>query len=262
MRDNKSVAFELYLGKKKKKNGNYRTPFITIWHHDPEKDGTDDSCGWNIRTRHMDAELIEQTIKEFESEWDSIFLSADTHVYNTGWFNPQGVNVLSVRGIVLNMYIYAAKIVLNPKDKYSAGKMWDIAFNFVQKNYVKIMYFAENNRDSIFDTITRKFQIACNVEYTPEKRQEMIKECAHIVCAHIANLNRKWYQHPRWHVHHWSIRFNLINRLYRRYFELCSVCGKRGYKGAAMTNWEGTETWHEECDKNFSKIPQEPPACA
>ena len=45
MHSPETVAFEIYLGRKQKKNGNYRTPLITIWHHDPEKDGTDDSCG-------------------------------------------------------------------------------------------------------------------------------------------------------------------------------------------------------------------------
>jgi len=46
MHDPKTVSFEIYLGSKKKKNGDYRNAFITIWHNDPEKDGTDDSCGW------------------------------------------------------------------------------------------------------------------------------------------------------------------------------------------------------------------------
>lgn len=198
MHNNKTLAFEIYLGSKKKKNGQYKNPLICIWHNDPEKDGTDDSCGWHIRARHMDATLIQRTIKEFESEWDNLFKGENGHIYNSGWFNPKGINVLSVRGIVLNMYIYAAKVVLNPKGKYSPKKMWQTAFNFVQKHYVKIMYFSENNRDSIYDVITRKFEVGNNVEYTEKSRKEMIESCARIVCTDIANLNRKWYQHPRW----------------------------------------------------------------
>lgn len=33
----------------------YRNSLITIWHVDPERDGTDDSCGWFIRGRHLSA---------------------------------------------------------------------------------------------------------------------------------------------------------------------------------------------------------------
>lgn len=249
MHDPKTVAHEIYLGKKQKKNGHYRNAFITIWHNDPQKDGTDDSCGWFIRERHFDKSIVDKVAKEFESEWDNTFTSESKHTYNTGWFNPEGENILSVRGIVLNMYIYAAKICLNPNDKHSPTKMWKKAYEFVKKNYVEIMYFAENNRDSIRDTIVRKFQIGCNLEYTSEKRKEMIRECASIICADIIRRNRKWYQHPKWHIHHWSIQFHPWQRLKRRYWDKCSKCGKRGFKGIAYGNWSGDEIWHEECNE-------------
>lgn len=259
MHSPETIAFEIYLGRKQKKNGNYRTPLITIWHHDPEKDGTDDSCGWFIRERHFDKSLVDKTAKEFESEWDNTFTSDESkHTYNTGWFNPEGENILSVRGIVMSMHIYAAKICLNPNDKHSPSKMWDKAFKFVKDNYVEIMYFAENNRDSIRDTIVRKFQIGCNVEYTPEKRKEMIRECASIICADIMRRNRKWYQHPKWHIHHWSIQIHPIQKLKRRFWDKCSVCGKRGFKGSAIGDWYGTKIWHRECDQSIkTPIPYE-----
>lgn len=233
MRDLKTVSHEIYLGSKKKKNGHYRNAFITIWHNDPGKDGTDDSCGWFIRERHFDKSIVDKVANEFESEWDNTFTSDESkYTYNTGWFNPEGENILSVRGIVLNMYIYAAKICLNPKGKHSPTKMWKMAYSFVKKNYAEIMYFAENNRDSIRDTIVRKFQIGCNVEYTPEKRKEMIRECVSIICADIMRRNRKWYQHPKWHIHHWSIQFHPLQRLKRRYWDKC--CEFRRYFKSEM----------------------------
>lgn len=33
----------------------YRNSLVTIWHVDPERDGTDDSCGWFMRQRHLSA---------------------------------------------------------------------------------------------------------------------------------------------------------------------------------------------------------------
>lgn len=62
MHDPMTVAFEIrYPWKKHGKSGrndwerNYSSPFITIWHVDPEKDGSDDSCRW-FRRRLTDKE--------------------------------------------------------------------------------------------------------------------------------------------------------------------------------------------------------------
>jgi hypothetical protein len=257
MHDPKSVAFDIYLGRKKKKNGHYKSPFITIWHNDPETDGTDDSCGWFIRLRHTDKRIYEMIVKEFNMEWDSVHIGENGFEYNCGWFNKYGENVMSVQGIVFNMYLYASKIVFNPFDKISPSKAWDKSWKFMRKHRDEITYFAENNRDSIRDVIVRKFQIGCNVSYTKEKRDEMIRECAEIVYTDILRKLRKWYQHPKWHIHHWSIQFHPYQRMRRRYFDKCSVCGKRGFKGSAMSDWGGTHIWHEECD-NSSKMPNTP----
>lgn len=250
MHDPKTVAFQIYLGRKQKKNGHYKTPLITIWHTDPEADGTDDSCGWFIRLRHADQEVYEKIIKEFESEWDNTFTGENGHIYNTGWFNKEGENILSVQGIVFNMYLYASKIVFNPYGKISPGKAWNKSWRFMDKHRASITYFAENNRDSMRDTIVRKFERGCNVEYTPVKRTEMIRNCASIIYTDILRKNRKWYRHPRWHIHHWSIQFHPLQNLKRRFWDKCSVCGKRGFKSAAMGSWSGKSIWHQECDRS------------
>lgn len=254
MHDPMTVAHEIYLGNKKKKNGNYRTPLITIWHVDPEKDGTDDSCGWFIRLRHTNKVVYEKIVKEFGYEWDNVHKGENGYIYNCGWFNPEGENILSVQGIVFNMYLFASKIVFNPYDKISPSKAWDKAWKFMNKHHVEIMYFAENNRDSMRDVIVRKFSRGCNVEYTIEKRDEMIRECANIVYTDVLRKIRKWYQHPRWHIHHWKIQFHPLQRIKRRYWDKCSICGKRGFKGSAHSDWNGTKIWHEECDTSSKTL--------
>lgn len=253
MHSPETVAFEIKNPLAKKRHG-YKPSLITIWHHDPEKDGTDDSCGWFMRDRHLPKGVIEKVASEFESEWDSSHKGENGFIYNCGWFNKHGENVLSVRGIVLDMYIYAAKIVLNPNDKISPGKMWKKAWRFVNKNYAEIMYFAENNRDSMRDNIVRKFEIGCNVEYTKEKRTEMINHCASIIACDVARRNRPWYKAPRWHIWHWKIQFHPIQNFKRRYLLKCSVCGKRGFKSSPMSDWNGTKRWHQECDNSRKTI--------
>ena len=259
MHDPLSVAFEIKSPFKTNKSllfpDGYRKSMITIWHCDPEKDGTDDSCGWHISGRHFPKNLIDDIAKEFESEWDNTHKGESGYVYNCGWFNPEGENILSVSAIVLNMYVYAAKIALNPDGKIEPGKMWDISWKFVNKNYAQIMYFAENNRDNMRDTIVRKFEIGCKEEYTKEKRLEMIRRCASIVARDIMRRSRVWYKHPRWHIWHWRIQFHPFQDLKRRYWDKCCECGKRGFKTSAIGNWSGTKRWHPECDSHSTPDP-------
>ncbi len=247
------MAFEIKSPFKTGKNYKYNKSIITIWHCDPEKDGTDDSCGWFIRLRHADKNVYEKIVKEFEGEWDNTFKGENGFIYNTGWFNKEGENILSIQGIVFNMYLYASKIALNPSDKISPSKAWNRAYKFMNKHRAQITYFAENNRDSMRDIIVRKFQIGCNVEYTAEKRMEMIRECAEIIYTDILRKNRKWYQQPKWHIHHWKVSFHPLIDIKRRYWDRCSECGKRGFKGAAMGNWHGTKIWHQECDNSIKQ---------
>src|SRR6266850_1233431 len=61
MYDPMTQAFDIkYPWRKYGKTGrdefqrSYRESFITIWHVDPEKNGTDDSCGWSRPTLSKD----------------------------------------------------------------------------------------------------------------------------------------------------------------------------------------------------------------
>lgn len=61
MHDPMTVAFEIrkipwrgdFLDNK---NNKFNAPVITVWHVDPESDGSDDSCGWTFPKPNMNAE--------------------------------------------------------------------------------------------------------------------------------------------------------------------------------------------------------------
>ena len=233
MHDPMTVAHEIYLGAKKKKNGHYRSPLITIWHVDPEKDGTDDSCGWFIRGRHIDQKLLGKVIKEFEFQFK-----------NNYWFNEAGYPQFSVIATTLNMYQSASWIVFMEKHgggHYSrkASRKHD---EFMKEHLYDFLRFAENPVDSLHTSITMK--------YGCERKEDRPKDFARIVLADIMRKLRPWYKHPRWHIHHWHIQFHPLQNLKRRYWDKCSVCGKRGFKGSAHSDWNGTRIWHSECDQS------------
>lgn len=231
MHSPETVAFEIHLGRKQKKNGHYRTPFITIWHNDPETDGTDDSCGWFIRPRHTDQKMLEKIKSEFDFNYK--------HNY---WFDKEGKQIFSTIGTLMLMYECAAW----QHFKHNRKKLR----NFMTKHCASIIHFAENPVDCGGDNITGKFYLSTNSDLlSPDRFDGM----AGMVYSDILRKERKWYQHPKWHIYHWSIQFHPLQQLIRRYWTKCSVCGKRGFKGSAMSDWYGTKIWHQECDRT-SKV--------
>lgn len=237
MHSPETVAFDIYLGRKQKRNGHYRTPFITIWHHDPEKDDTDDSCGWFIRLRHVDKKLVEKVQQEFDFNFK--------HDY---WFNSAGHPKFSTHGIVLNMYHSAAWQVFMYLNN---GKPDRKRFNrFFRKHLSDILYFAENPVDSIHDSI----ETWTHTTYTESDKTQRCRHFVSIILPDIMRKIRPWYKHPRWHIHHWEITFPAFMGMYRRYIERCDICRKRFKKQSVYGNWEGTKHWCEACNRTTEKV--------
>lgn len=239
MHDPMTVAHEIKWPISFRKNSisgeKYYSPLITIWHVDPEKDGTDDSCGWFIRSRHIPKELIEKVTKDFAFEFK--------HNY---WFNESGYPKFSPMGITLCMYSRAAWTIFIYLHGGSTGKIAHKRYKrFMSKHLFDFMHFAENPTDSLYNAI--------NMTYGVEKMEERIGHFVSVVVSDIMRKLRPWYKHPRWHIHHWKIQFHPWQNFRRRYFDKCCICGKRGFKSAPMSDWDGTKRWHQECDRGIAK---------
>ena len=104
--------------------------------------------------------------------------------------------------------------------------------------------------DSLNTSIEGVYRIACNEKWN---RESALDEYVSIIYGWILRETRPWYKHPKWHIHHWSIQFHPLWRLKRRYWDKCCKCGKRGFKGSAMGNWDGDKIWHEDCGKDIIK---------
>jgi hypothetical protein len=188
-----TVAFEikspfktetLSLSKNNKKAERIRPVIITIWHVDPCKDGTDDSCGWFLRGRHIDKNKLAKVRSDF-----------DFNIKHNYWFNKSGYPQFSTIGIVVSMFRSAAWIHFD-KNKRKFDK-------FMQKNLHKIIHFAENPVDSLHDAITNKYNESKEGRYNP---------LAGIVYSWICRNTRPWYKNPKWHVHHWKIQFVFLRK--------------------------------------------------
>lgn len=214
----------------------YRNTLVTIWHVDPEKDGTDDSCGWFKRPRHGNKEHYEKIRKEFDYDFDKTSKSDDgSTTYFFGQFHPSGEPLYSPISIGLHFFHRAALIHF--------GSNHEKAWRFMEKNLYRIIVFAENGTDSMLNTIQNKYN---------EKRDERVASLAAMVYGCIIRWDQKWWQHARWHVHHWKIQVHLIEDLKRFLFSRCCKCGKGfawGYT-VCTDSWNGTGPLWFRSEKN------------
>lgn len=182
-------------------------PF-TLWHHDPCRGpGGDDSCGFFMRSYHGDKKVLDAITRDFEYDWDRVYMPDEREhdpddgvfkrkIYHRGFFKPDGDPVLSVHGVVLNLFFIAALKVFRTRRK---------AVAYLNANLFEILFFAENPIDSMRDGIVRTFAKGCDEPYTPARRKERIESMASCIYGYILRDTRPWWKHPRWHVHHWRI---------------------------------------------------------
>ena len=177
--------------------------FGTLWHRDPETDGTDDSCGWFMRERHVDQKIL----KEVENE----FVFNFTHNY---WFHESGLPKFSVPGLLLQMYSAALW-----KHYYPNHWAYD---RFFRRHLHDILRFAENPVDSMKDSFQMK--------YGGEHNEARLRNYAQIVYTDVCRKIRPWYKKPAWHIHHWRVTIywlafvpKFIRVMYQKHERVASV---------------------------------------
>lgn len=194
-----SVAFQL-KSPFKNKHG-FNSVLVTIWHHDPCTDGTDDSCGWFMRSRHGNQEHLEQIKKKFSMNWDN-----DNKEYVDSWFDMDGRPRMSVIGTALEMYSAAAWVHFGDDwRKYRKHR------KFMKDHLYDIMRFSENCFDSLHGLVVTKNP--CK----PENKKQRIAHFASIIYGDVLRMDRKWWQHPKWHVNHWDVQFDFVRNIMKRF---------------------------------------------
>lgn len=230
----------------------------TIWHKDPEKDGTNDSCGWFKRARHGDKKILAAIEKRFAEDWDKTWtydpsedggaesddFKLGKRTYMRGYFNSSGMPRMSAQGVVLNLFFIAA----HEHFKCNGLTNWKKSKRFMRKHLFDIMLFAENPVDSMFDSLFLTFG-------KDSKREERISNFAAIIYAWILRADQPWYRHARWHIHHWRIQIHFLQLLKRWLFARCCRC-KKGFRWneSVIGSWSGKEIWHDRCDETRKPV--------
>jgi hypothetical protein len=215
-------------------------PFIgfDIWHKDPERGGTrnrtDDSCGWFDRGpgEYADAERYVLADKE------TLHAIAETLERRNLMSGPYGhvYERMSAADALAVTLLVARELELRRYWNGSHGK-----HGACQSRWRRIV----SPRRQVDG-------IAIDLALNPLDNLQSIDEpnrLVMLVAAALGRRFRRWWKHPRWHVHHWEVHLNIVRNA-KRMFQRCAGCHKRlgfGYCPTTHGWGEGGPYFHSEC---------------
>ncbi len=196
----------------------YWPTLVTIWHVDPESDGSDDSCGWsrpkltkaqigNVEflagCEARDPWLLEDRAKRplnaaaAESKLRGAILAV--------------ASSLRVRVSMAEAEQWASRLVHNPVDNVRSSLCFLPGWH--------------TNRH----------------EDTEDGRRDCAVGLLFILARFILRERRPWYRHPKWHVRHWKIQIHPVQAFKRWAFSTCAGCGRGFAYGESPTSgqWNG-----------------------
>ena len=201
------------------------SPFIgfDIWHMDAERrtegQRTDDSCGWFDRRPREYADAVAYLLKD-ESTLHEINLVLARRVETLAPF---------YKGISERQIVYP---------RLPAADTLALCLMVARELELRRYWNGQNGKGGACGswfrkTFTRRRKvdgIAMDLALNPLDNFSSIDTPESVVRLMAGALGRHfkpWWKHPRWHVHHWKVNFNLSRNLRRMLIDKCGTCGKR-----------------------------------
>ena len=182
----------------------YRRPWVTIFHRDPERDGSDGSCGWAYPklTKPILAEI--DRIVDFETQ---------DRTYPT-MFDGRARPLMGPVETIITVFSQVAwqvfRWTLKPRELREALELASVPVDGLRSLW----------------------------EHPPEEKEchqrERVQGLYRAAAQVLLRSRRPWWRHPRWHLHHWRIQVHVIQDLKRWLFSRCAGCGKRFPYGATV----------------------------
>jgi hypothetical protein len=240
MHDPSTVAFEIrYPWRKYGRKGrndfekSYRESFITIWHVDPELDGSDDSCGWSRPRFSKDQKSRIESIARDEARepWYQSFCGRNIN-------SPTEAETLLRQALLLVGRVFSKQHICKPTIKpvtFGEASQWacDLLCSPVDnlRGGLSFLPGYHSNREEDRES---------DREYTAER----FFSC---IAGYVLRERRPWYKHPRWHIWHWSVQIHPLQTFKRWAFSRCTDCGGRFTWG--YSPW--TNSWNSDGPRWF-----------
>lgn len=218
----------------------YQQSFITIWHVDPERDGSDDSCGYSfIKLTPKQREILRNTA--WSEGYKPHFLRYSSKTFPGTAEEAEcfyrGLALLVARVLRLKVSMdYVTRYASEAVHVRDGSSDFGGAFCFLPG------YHTNNSKDSQDDRREHFHGILCSV------------------ARNILTDLRPWWRHPKWHFWHWKLQCHPVGHLKRWAFSRCCKCGGRFRWGESPTtnSWNGTgprwfrgepDIYHSNCDQ-------------
>jgi hypothetical protein len=247
MHDPMTMAFDIKYpwvkSRHARKDGSefvYRESFITIWHNDPERDGSDDSCGYTIPklTKRQLERLKNVAWSEARNPYFLRYAAKTSPRHNRAEIEAL------YRGLILLV-----------------ADALDIPCTFEQASRqaaTTIHHPDCTDRGGVFCYLDGYHNNFPETEPGSESDRRHREQHFVSVMAGIARWmlrdQRPAYRHPRWHVHHWRVQIHPWLKVRRWLLARCGQCGKRfGWNESPITySWSGKgPCFHEGCTQVY-----------
>lgn len=231
----------------------YWEPLITIWHKDPERRGSDDSCGWfRPKLNETQREICKNlAYDEARNPWFAS-LSAKTNP------NPVECEAL-VRGafLLISNCMRNRKCLSQPVTLEEATMWAAVMVHNPTDNFRSSLCFLSGYHSNWY---RGDEGIANSPKEDEWWREEQARGFFGAIMGYILRERRPWYRHPKWHVWHWRLQIHPLQSFKRWAFSRCCYCGKGFAWGYSPTTnqWHGTGplwfrsekgVFHSNCDR-------------
>lgn len=220
------------------------SPFIgfDIWHLDPERRAegqrADDSCGWFDRRPREYADAVAYLFKD------------ETTLHEINLLLARRVETLApfYKGVSERQLAYP---------RLAAGDTLALCLMVARELESRRWWNGQNGKEGACrswwrKTFTKRRDVdglAFDLALNPLDNLSSIdtpQAFISLIAGAMGRHFKPWWKHPRWHVHHWKVNFNLPRNLRRMLIDKCGTCGKRlGWNYCPVS--DGSKLHHSDC---------------
>jgi hypothetical protein len=208
----------------------YRDTFATIWHVDPERDGSDDSCGWSFPK--LTGEQWERLRNVAWSEGRNPYF---LRCRDKEWIGTRAEAESLYRGLVLLVAdVLGIPCTYDEAARHAARYIHDPDCSDPARVFCYLPGYHTNFPDD--ETDGPPYSGA-----TAERRREHFAGVLAGVAVTLLRKRRSWWRHPKWHVWHWRVQIHPLQQFKRWAFSRCATCGRGFSWGYAPVcgQWDG-----------------------
>lgn len=209
-----------------------------VWHIDAERPNSgqrrDDSCGWFDRRAGDYAEAVEYLLKDASTIHEINLIIARKVETLAPFYEGISERQLSYPRLPAADCLALCLMVARELET----RRWWNGKKGASGSWLRKILTKRRNVDDI------ALDLALDPHYnlsTPEVPESTIRLIAGALNRHF----KPWWKHPRWHIHHWQIHFDLTRNI-RRMFQRCASCERRLGFGYCPTV-SGDKHYHGEC---------------